>query len=250
MKRKTELNLNAYGNGKYPNHNIFSKTALQQIFNIHNEDYVMHDKQCTIPKRKSLDNVTRVILMGVYDNSNIWSCLRSTRCIVKDILQYVSMDNYFKIGDFIDINPIYCDPGWKPATIVQFRRHSRQVQVKFKHSMSKRMLLYWVHLDNYVEYAPFGKGFIDEQQVKALFFATVSPLKYKITEVKNIVRNNHMDIYESILAGKCKSGNKNKYEIEKYLWHGTKYIDTLQFILKNGFDRSYNNAAAFGKKKY
>eukprot|EP01083_Nonionella_stella_P212149 766426_1 len=27
IKRKTELNLNAYGNGKYPNHNIFSKTA-------------------------------------------------------------------------------------------------------------------------------------------------------------------------------------------------------------------------------
>eukprot|EP01084_Bolivina_argentea_P064549 117694_1 len=116
--------------------------------------------------------------------------------------------------------------------------------------MTKRMLLYWVHLDNYVECAPFGKGVIDEKQVKALFFATVSPLKYKITEVKNIVRHNHMDIYESILQGKCNSGNKNKYEIEKYLWHGTKYIDTLQFILKNGFDRSYNKAAAFGKGNY
>eukprot|EP01083_Nonionella_stella_P073067 197316_1 len=126
----------------------------------------------------------------------------------------------------------------KPGTIID--SISGQLQVEFRHSVSKKLMQYWVHPDNTNECADFGTGCIDLEQVKALFHSTVSPAKYEIIEIKDVSKCNarHRTVYESLL----KSKEKPLHELEKYLWHGTNGSandDVLDLILKNGFDRSY-----------
>eukprot|EP01083_Nonionella_stella_P107882 313022_1 len=138
---------------------------------------------------------------------------------------------------YIDINPIYVDPGWKPATIID--SICGQIEVVFRHSVSDELIKYWVHPDNTNECADFGTGCIDLEQIKALFHSTVSPTKYEVIEIKDVSKSNaiHRNLYESIL----KSKEKPLHELEKYLWHGTNGSandDVLDLILKNGFDRS------------
>eukprot|EP01084_Bolivina_argentea_P257116 433103_1 len=154
---------------------------------------------------------------------------------------------HIQIGDSIDINPIHIDPGWKPAQIKQI--YKGQIQVKFTHSVSKRNRLYWLHLDNEVECEEFKKGKMDIIHVKALFYATILPHAFTIIEVKNIANKDSVNVYESLLKVKCKNG-RQKWDIEKYLWHGTGSIHTLKLIMKNGFDRSYNKVGKFGKGTY
>eukprot|EP01083_Nonionella_stella_P175018 608174_1 len=116
----------------------------------------------------------------------------------------------FKHVEYIDINPLYLDPGWKPGTIKD--SISGQIQVEFRHSVSKQLMQYWVHPDNTNECADFGTGCIDLEQIKALFHSTVSPAKYEIIEIKDVSQSNARDVYESILKGK----GKPVHEIEKY----------------------------------
>eukprot|EP01083_Nonionella_stella_P049987 133098_1 len=151
----------------------------------------------------------------------------------------------FKNVEYIDINPIYLDPGWKPGKILFIRSFLAQIQVEFRHSVSKQLIKYWVHPDNTNECAAFGTGRIDMEQVKALFHRTVSPAKYEIIQIEDVSACNmiHRNIYESIL----KSKEKPLHEIEKYMWHGT---DVLDLILKNGFDRSYNEVGMYGRGTY
>eukprot|EP01083_Nonionella_stella_P234107 824268_1 len=155
----------------------------------------------------------------------------------------------FKNVEYIDINPIYLDPGWKPGTIID--SCNGQIQVEFRHSASKKLRKYWVHPDNTNECAEFGTGCIDMEQVKALFYSTVSRAKYEIIEIKDVSKTCPIitNIYESIL----KSKEKPLHQIEKYLWHGTGRSgndDVLDLILKNGFDRSYNKKGRYGSGTY
>eukprot|EP01083_Nonionella_stella_P234106 824267_1 len=155
----------------------------------------------------------------------------------------------FKNTKNIDINPIYLDPGWRPGTIINACKG--QIQVSFRHSVSKQIRKYWVHPDNSNECAEFGTGRIDMEQVKALFHSTVSPDKFRIIDIKDVSKSNAntRNIYESIL----KSKEKPLHQIEKYLWHGTRGSandDVLDLILKNGFDRSYNKKGRYGSGTY
>eukprot|EP00483_Globobulimina_turgida_P012843 UN12867 len=108
---------------------------------------------------------------------------------------------------------------------------------------------YWIHSDNRKECAKF-----DTHGVKKLFFATLLASKYKIIEVVDISNKNNMNIYESILRGKCKEAKKESWKMEKYLFHGIRSaaagVDALQKIIKNGFDRSYNKVGVYGKGTY
>eukprot|EP01083_Nonionella_stella_P234110 824275_1 len=155
----------------------------------------------------------------------------------------------FKNVEYIDINPLYLDPGWKHGRIR--RCVSGQIQVEFRHSVSKQLMQYWVHPDNTNECADFGTGCIDLEQIKALFHSTVSPDKFRIIDIKDVSKSNAntRNIYESIL----KSKEKPLHQIEKYLWHGTRGSandDVLDLILKNGFDRSYNKKGRYGSGTY
>ncbi len=150
-----------------------------------------------------------------------------------------------KIGDWIDINPIYIDPGWKPGQIKNV--YNGQIHVAFMDSVTKRDILYWVHLDNEIECKEFGKGQIDLNKnykmfVEASFYSTISSHKFRIVE------QDKLNVYEALLKTKCKNG-KLKCTIEKYLWHGTQSIDTLKLIIKNGKFGS-ENYFVLGKKLY
>ena len=58
-----------------------------------------------------------------------------------------------KVRDYIDINPVHRHPGWRFGQIRRVDKYSGQVQVVYKEGGSE--YLYWVHLNNPEEAAPF-----------------------------------------------------------------------------------------------
>eukprot|EP01083_Nonionella_stella_P216337 777790_1 len=94
-----------------------------------------------------------------------------------------------------------------------------------------------------------GGGTLPKDKIKELFHKTVAK-STSITDIKDLTKNNQNSvIYEKILQEKCKNGRKRE-KMERYLWHGTKDLSNLKLIIKNGFDRSFNKAAAYGKGSY
>ena len=60
---------------------------------------------------------------------------------------------YIKIGDYIDINPLYKHPGWTKAKITRILKNSAQIQVVYKNN--NKNYFYWVHIDNHQEVAEY-----------------------------------------------------------------------------------------------
>jgi hypothetical protein len=60
---------------------------------------------------------------------------------------------HVKVRDYIDINPLHRHPGWRFGQIRRVDKYSGQVQVVYKEAGAE--YLYWVHLNNPEEAAPF-----------------------------------------------------------------------------------------------
>eukprot|EP01084_Bolivina_argentea_P275148 469157_1 len=112
---------------------------------------------------------------------------------------------------------------------------------KQREEREKKDAEYALKLQNEIE--------MNEEKVIELFKHTLKNSKH-IVSIEDISGNDKDEIYEKILSEKMKNGNKTRDEMEKYLWHGTKNLNNLQLIIKNGFDRSYNTASAYGKGTY
>eukprot|EP01084_Bolivina_argentea_P122542 217148_1 len=94
----------------------------------------------------------------------------------------------------------------------------------------------------------FSKNYI-ENEVSKLFYSSLSKRKYKIVDIKRI-KTDKDRIYEQILSTTCQTSGKRRSCIEKFLWHGSKSINNLKLICKNGFDRSYNKHSHYGPGTY
>eukprot|EP01084_Bolivina_argentea_P273049 465034_1 len=64
-----------------------------------------------------------------------------------------------KVNDYIDINPVWKNghQGWKNAKIVKLDTHSSQVKASYYNKHDNKYHLYWVHLENKLEVAPYKK---------------------------------------------------------------------------------------------
>ena len=58
-----------------------------------------------------------------------------------------------KIRDYVDINPLERHPGWRPGQIRRMDKYSGQSQIVYKEEGQE--FLYWAHLNNPEEIAPF-----------------------------------------------------------------------------------------------
>ena len=58
-----------------------------------------------------------------------------------------------KIRDYVDINPLERHPGWRPGQIRRMDKYSGQSQIVYKEDGQE--FLYWAHLNNPEEIAPF-----------------------------------------------------------------------------------------------
>ena len=73
-----------------------------------------------------------------------------------------------KIRDYVDINPLERHPGWRPGQIRRVDKYSGQCQIVYKQEEDE--FLYWAHLNNPEEIAPFmtkSAKTIAKQQVAA-----------------------------------------------------------------------------------
>ena len=92
-----------------------------------------------------------------------------------------------------------------------------------------------------------------KQQAHDLFFATADRARYEIADIDRDIQLLDMpdqtQKYEVNLALKCNKLGRTRDQMEKYLWHGAPY-NTLQTIIRNGFDRSFNKVGAYGQGNY
>ena len=64
-----------------------------------------------------------------------------------------------KIRDYVDINPLERHPGWRPGQIQRMDKYSGQSQIVYKDEGQE--FLYWSHLHNPEEIAPFMTKYIE-----------------------------------------------------------------------------------------
>eukprot|EP01083_Nonionella_stella_P102667 292219_1 len=148
------------------------------------------------------------------------------------------------IGNYIDCNVMEKHPGWRFAQIIT--RYVGQIQVEYV--VGSKRYRYWIHADDREEIAPFMErtGVPRLMDAESLFFESLRRSDYEIKEVRNVSDND--SIYEAIL--KKKLNGQDRESVEQYLWHGTRNVSNLEYILKNGFDRSFNSKSKFGKGTY
>eukprot|EP01084_Bolivina_argentea_P137726 242555_1 len=103
-----------------------------------------------------------------------------------------------KTGDFVDINPIHRHPGWKCGEIRKLDQHSGQIQIVYK--IHDKNYLYWVHLDNKDEVAPFTSKSItmpsiqnnsETKEDELIKTSTTDLNKVKFVEAKKLEQSNH-----------------------------------------------------------
>ena len=86
---------------------------------------------------------------------------------------------------------------------------------------------------------------ISNDEAKQMFTQTCSKNDITITDIKT----NYEDTYEMALKRICNRTNKARTDLEKLVFHGSSF-DTIKKITKNGFDRSYSTAYAYGRGTY
>ena len=86
-----------------------------------------------------------------------------------------------------------------------------------------------------------------------MFFATNDRVKCKIENIERDIQLLNVPDqtlkYEVNLELKCNQLGRTRDQVEKYLWHGSRH-DTIQTVIKNGFDRSFNKVMGYGMGNY